>query len=74
MGYKPIFTNQKTSLKEKYNSNSCLASEFDNMFYNTSAISFIKSGVILFYKSFSSLKEARTVSDHIPIYFEFSLN
>jgi len=74
MGYKPIFTNQKTSLKEKNNSGNCLASEFDNMFYNTSAISFIKSGVIFFYKSFSSLKEARTISDHIPIYFEFSLN
>ncbi len=74
LGYKPIFTNQKTSLKEKSNDDNCLASEFDNMFYNASAISFIKSGVILFYKSFSSLKEARTVSDHIPIYFEFSLN
>jgi len=74
MGYKPIFTNQKTSLKEKNNSGNCLASEFDNMFYNAAAISFIKSATILFYKTFSSLKEARTVSDHIPIYFEFLLN
>jgi len=44
MGYKPIFTNQKTSLKEKNNSGNCLASEFDNMFYNTSAISLLNQG------------------------------
>src|SRR6266542_2224627 len=41
LGYKPIFTNQKTSLKEKSNGDNCLASEFDNMFYNAAAISFI---------------------------------
>ncbi|MEP6952193.1 MAG: endonuclease/exonuclease/phosphatase family protein, partial [Ginsengibacter sp.] len=38
MGYKPSFTGQKTSLKEKYVNNDCLASEFDNMFYNASKI------------------------------------
>jgi deoxyribonuclease-1-like protein len=74
MGYKPIFTNQKTSLKEECKSDNCLASEFDNMFYNVSKISFIKSGVVFFYKSFYTLKEARKVSDHIPVYFQFSLN
>jgi deoxyribonuclease-1-like protein len=73
MGYKPVFTGQKTSLKEQCTNDNCLASEFDNMFYNTSGISFIKSGVIVFYKSFATLKEARIVSDHIPIYFECSL-
>ena len=30
--------------------------------------------VISFYKNFTSLKEARKISDHIPIWFEFSLN
>lgn len=73
MGYKPILTGQKTSLKEACVNNDCLASEFDNMFYDTSAITFIKSGVLLFYKSFSVFKEARKISDHIPIYFQFSL-
>src|SRR6478736_7020572 len=33
MGYKPILTGQKTSLKEECNNTDCLASEFDNMFY-----------------------------------------
>jgi len=74
MGYKPSFTGQKTSLKEKYINNNCLASEFDNMFYNISKITFIKSGVVYFYKSFATFKEAKGISDHIPIYFKFSVN
>lgn len=74
MGYKPIFINQKTSLKQACRNGEYLASAFDNMFYNSSKITFVKSGIIPFYKSFSSLKEARSVSDHVPIYFQFNLN
>ena len=74
MGYLPIFTGQKTSLKMKPVNNECLASEFDNLFYNSTEVRFINSGVIRFYTSFISLKDARTVSDHIPIWFQFSLN
>jgi deoxyribonuclease-1-like protein len=74
MGYAPILENQKTSLKLKRKGENYLASEFDNMFYKTSSIKHIKSDVILFYQKFISLKEARKVSDHIPIWMEFSLN
>jgi len=74
MGYKPVFTGQKTSLKENCINDDCLASEYDNMFYDSSKINFIKSGVVLFYKSFASLKTARSISDHIPAWFQFSLN
>lgn len=74
MGYKSVFVNQKTSLKEKYNGDDCLASEYDNVFYDSSKISFKKCGVIHFYKTFSTLKAARCVSDHVPVYFEFDLN
>ena len=73
MGYKSILVNQKTSLKQECLNDDCLSSEFDNIFYN-SKINFIQSGFIEFYKSFETLKEARKISDHIPIYFEFSLN
>jgi deoxyribonuclease-1-like protein len=74
MGYAPILENQKTSLKLKRKGENYLASEFDNMFYRTGSLNFIKSDVILFYKKFISLKEARKVSDHIPVWLEFSLN
>jgi endonuclease/exonuclease/phosphatase family metal-dependent hydrolase len=74
MSFPPILKNQKTSLKTKPKGTEYLASEYDNMFYKTSTINYLKSDVILFYKKFISLKEARKVSDHIPIWFEFSLN
>ena len=74
MSYAPILENQKTSLKAKCKEENCLASEYDNMFYKTSSVNYIQSDVILFYKKFISLKEARKISDHIPIWFEFSLN
>ena len=74
MGYKPALIGQKTSLKEKESHRSFLSSEFDNIFYNASKITFLKSGVIYFYRSFSSFKEARSISDHIPIYFRFKVN
>lgn len=74
VGYKPILIDQKTSLKQNCINNQCLASEFDNIFYNSSKINSIDSGVVLFYKNFNSLKEARMISDHIPIWFKFSVN
>ena len=73
MGYKPILINQKTSLKKKSKNGQYLASEFDNIFYNQK-VKNINNGVIHFYKNFTTLKDARVISDHIPIWFEFSLN
>ena len=74
MGYQSILVNQKTSLKQTVKKGKYLASEYDNMFYNTSKINSINKGIISFYKNFASLKEARMISDHIPIWFEFSFN
>lgn len=74
MGYQSLLINQKTSLKKECKNGNCLASEFDNMYYNSSKISVKNSGIISFYKNFNSLQEARMISDHIPIWMEFSLN
>ncbi len=74
MGYQSILVNQKTSLKKKYSINECLASEFDNVFYDPRKVNHLQSGVIPFYKKFNTLQEARKISDHLPIWFEFSLN
>lgn len=73
MGYLPILVNQKTSLKKECVGGDCLSSEFDNIFYNTK-IKKLNSGILPFYKDFDSLKEARMILDHIPIWFEFSVN
>lgn len=74
MGYKSILVNQKTSLKKTVKNGKYLASEFDNMFYNATKIKSIDKGFIPFYTFFKSFEEARKISDHIPIWFEFSLN
>lgn len=74
MGYSCVFTNQKTSLKKECLDDECLASEFDNIWYNTSKINIRNSKVIHFYESFESLKDARKISDHIPIATEITLN
>lgn len=74
MGYVSVFKNQKTTLKKACKKEICLASEFDNIWYNSSKIKVLKFDVIHFYKDFNSLKEAGEVSDHIPIWVEISLN
>ena len=74
MGYKSILINQKTSLKKECKNGNCLASEFDNMYYDALKISVDKAGIIPFYNNFNSLQEARFISDHIPIWIQFSLN
>lgn len=73
MGYKNVFKNQKTSLKKDCDGNNCLASEFDNIWYNEAKVRIKNSEVLLFYQSFTNLKEAREISDHIPITVELTL-
>ncbi|MFT5834869.1 MAG: deoxyribonuclease-1-like protein [Cognaticolwellia sp.] len=73
-GYKPSLVNQKTSLKQKrLNNGEHLASELDNIFYDSNNIIFKSSGVVDFSTQFSTLKEAKKISDHIPIYLKFEL-
>jgi hypothetical protein len=73
LGYLPIFINQKTSLKKECKDDDCLASEFDNIWYDTSKISVSNSKVIHFYESFETLYEARKITDHIPIITEITI-
>lgn len=72
MGYRPVLQNQKTSLKQKCLGNNCLASEFDNAFFDTSKATLLQSGIIPFYLDFDNFKAARKISDHVPIYFELN--
>ncbi len=74
IGITSALVNQKTSLKRSCKNGVCLASEFDNMYFSKSKIRKLNSGVVAFYQNFPSLKKARTISDHCPIWMEFSLN
>jgi hypothetical protein len=74
MGYESVFRNQKTSLRQTCINGDCLASEFDNFYYPKGKMSVLNSGIIHFYKSFPVYKDARLISDHVPIFAEYSLN
>lgn len=67
MGYTSLLENQKTSLKQECIADNCLASEFDNMFYDTSKCKAENPEAIKFYKDFETLTDARKISDHVPI-------
>ena len=69
--YIPSLSCRKTSLKNECVNGDCLASEYDNIFYNPQKIRIISAGVIEFYKLFPSMRHARKISDHCPVYMEF---
>lgn len=66
-GYVSVFEGQKTSLKTKCKQNDCLASEYDTILLSPS-FEIKNCEIIHFYQDFSSLKSARKVSDHLPIW------
>lgn len=68
MGYTSVFKNQKTSLKKECDGSDCLASEYDNIYFNTDKIAVTNNGVVHFYEDFKTIHEAREISDHIPIW------
>lgn len=73
-GYPAAFSNQKTSLRQKCINGDCLASEYDNFFYNQAKINCINAGIIPFYTTFADIKTARKLSDHVPVFLKFSMN
>lgn len=73
INYFPAFKNQKTSLKKSCKGKNCLASEFDNIWFNSSTILLLESKAIHFYNDFKNLDLANDVSDHFPISISFIL-
>lgn len=75
-GYRPVLQNQKTTMKMECVGEECLASEYDNIFYNSNTLQLLSSGVVLIYKNFPDMKAVRRISDHLPVWaeFEFSEN
>ncbi len=71
-GYDPILVNQKTSLRRTSINGDYLAQEYDNLFYNNSVFVLKRSGILDFVPKFESLKAAREISDHLPIWCELA--
>lgn len=72
MGYEALLIGQKTTLKQNKKNNESLASEFDNMFYDLK-VNKMDGGVLHFYQQLPTLQEARLISDHLPIWMQFSI-
>ena len=69
----PVLINQKTSIKMKRKDNELLANEYDNIFIDSKYIHQNEAGIINFAEKFLDLKEARKISDHLPVYLIFNI-
>lgn len=74
MGYKSALTGQKTSLKQDCVNDNCLASEYDNFYFKADVLQVLKTGIVHFYRDFETMKDARRISDHVPVYMQLSLS
>lgn len=74
LGYRAALDDQPTSLRRKRRSGprGHLASEYDNVFYETAPLRMSAAGVLDFTASFASLKAARAISDHLPVYADLT--
>lgn len=70
-GYLPMLMNQRTTMKMECEGEECLASEYDNVFFNSRKLKLLNFGVVLIYKSFPNMTAVRRISDHIPVWAEF---
>ena len=69
LGFESALKGQKTSLRNNCKNGDCLASIYDNIFYNKSYFVKVTSGIIPFYTDIEWNK-VKFVSDHVPVYLE----
>jgi endonuclease/exonuclease/phosphatase family metal-dependent hydrolase len=72
LGYRAALDDQPTSLRRTRDPgpDGHLANEYDNVFYETGPLRAARAGVLDFTDRFTSLKEARSLSDHLPVYVD----
>lgn len=70
-GFETALENSPTTLKQKCTEEGIYVNHaIDNIFYNKSVFQCTKSGRIDFVGNCENLKEARGISDHLPVYME----
>lgn len=73
MGYDASLIDQKTSIKLTNVGGEYLSQPYDNIFYETAALTKLRSGVVDFVPDMPSIAAARQVSDHLPVWCELRL-
>ncbi len=74
LGFKSAIQKSPTTLKRKCKRKKYLYHSIDNIYYNSMKINLINSGRIDFVVNCDNLKNARHISDHLPVFMEFQLN
>jgi endonuclease/exonuclease/phosphatase family metal-dependent hydrolase len=71
-GYRAVLDDQPTSLRRTRDPGPTghLASEYDNIFYETAPLRAARGGVLDFTDRFPSLTDARSLSDHLPVFVD----
>lgn len=69
-GYASALQDQRTSLRRarREEPGGHLASEYDNVFYERAPLRLLGAGAVDFTGAYATLREARTLSDHLPLY------
>ncbi|MEM1127478.1 MAG: endonuclease/exonuclease/phosphatase family protein [Bacteroidota bacterium] len=73
-GYRAALVGQRTSIRMEVREDGHLANEYDNLFYETGPLRAEKVGIVDFTRFFDTLREARLLSDHVPVYMEVAWN
>ena len=71
-GFKSALKNSRTTLKMKCSEGAYLNHPIDNIYY-TSQVKMLQASSVDFVGSCENLDHARGISDHLPVYMEFSL-
>lgn len=72
LGYSAVITGQRTTLKRACKGADYLNYAIDNIFYSNN-ITKVEGNAIDFVGVCDNLERARTLSDHLPVFFEFSI-
>ena len=67
-GFNPALLNIRSTIKMEEQEGVKFAHEYDNFIFEKDEFTILKSGRIDFTSHFINLKEARKVSDHLPVY------
>jgi endonuclease/exonuclease/phosphatase family metal-dependent hydrolase len=73
-GYAPVLAGQRTSLRMKRTDGEYLANEYDNIFVEAGPLRPLQAGVVDFVLDFRTLPQARSISDHLPVYVTLGWN
>lgn len=72
-GFVSALSGIKTTIKMKPKKGEKFAHDYDNIFYEKSDMICLHSGIMDFTNSFQTLKEARAISDHLPVYMNLNI-